>query len=530
MSFDAIVIGSGFGGAITACRLTQAGMKVLVLERGRRWDNEARPGVTAYPTEIDDPWIWDQEHPELFNGWTDLRVWGTMSVVAGAGVGGGSMIYANVSIVPPDKVFRPPWPAEITGSELKPYFARAADVLDVQYLPDNQTNPRVELLREGAQKVGAQDRFHPLQLVVSFDKDLKLDPANPPTAADSKKFINKHGAPQGKCVHLGRCDFGCPVKAKNTLDVNYLFLAEKTNLCEIRPLHLVKNIEQTGSGYRVHFDRLENGQAIPGSEDATRVIVAAGSMGSSELMFRCRDKYKTLPNISQFLGKNWSSNGDFLTMALYKTAIYPKVGPTISHGIDFLDGVREGQSFIIENGGIPNILSMHLQAAKRVGWKQHPFEFLLEGLQELLRGSDPITDTMPWFANGVDAGNGVYQFKRPWWIFGSPRLELDWSSAKSVPAFQAEIDTHVELSNKTGGDPFPAPWWKEALITPHPLGGCNMGSSAQDGVVNHKGEVFGYKNLYVIDGATVPTPLGVNPSRTISALAERAAEIMVKNP
>jgi cholesterol oxidase len=113
MSFDVIVIGSGFGGAITACRLAQAGAKVLILERGRRWDNKSGPGVTKYPEDLLDPWIWDQKHPEFLNGWTDLRMFKGMSVVVGAGVGGGSLIYANVSIVPPDDVS--PLPAEINA-------------------------------------------------------------------------------------------------------------------------------------------------------------------------------------------------------------------------------------------------------------------------------------------------------------------------------------------------------------------------------------------------------------------------------
>ena len=529
MSYDAIVIGSGFGGAITACRLSQAGMKVLVLERGRRWEPKAGPGVTRYPEAVEDPWIWDQEQPELFNGWTDLRMFKGMSVVAGAGVGGGSLIYANVSIIPPDSVFKTPWPPEITGPGLQKYYQRAGEMLDLQYLPEDQINPRVQLLKEGAQKIGALDRFSALPVAISFRPDLKLDPAHPPTEKDSIEHTNKHGAKQGTCVHLGRCDFGCPVKAKNTLDVNYLYLAEKSGT-EIRPLHFVSKIAPQGTGYTVSFDRLENGKRIPGKEDAQHVIVAAGSLGSTELLFRCRDQYKTLPNISQFLGRNWSSNGDFLTMAFYTSReIYPRVGPTISHGIDFLDRSRAGQSFIIEDGGIPNVLTMHAKAAKAAGWAKHPFQTLINWLKNELQKEDPITDTMPWFANGVDAGNGQYGLKRGCWIFGSgTQLNLEWDVTKSIPAFQAEINTQVELSKQTGGIAFPAPWWKEALITPHPLGGCNMGSTAQDGVVDHKGEVFGYKNLHVLDGSIVPTPLGVNPSRTISALTERAAEFMVK--
>ena len=200
----------------------------------------------------------------------------------------------------------------------------------------------------------------------------------------------------------------------------------------------------------------------------------------------------------------------------------------ISSGINFLDRSREGQSFVIEDGGIPNVLDMHLKASLAAGLKGHPFQALVTWLKAELQSHNPIADTMPWFANGVDAGNGEYELSRSSWPFENLRLDLKWDVTKSIPAFQAEINTHEALSRATGGIPFPAPWWKEALITPHPLGGCNMGTAAENGVVDHAGQVFGYKDLYVMDGAIIPTPLGVNPSRTISALAERAAEIMVK--
>ena len=155
---------------------------------------------------------------------------------------------------------------------------------------------------------------------------------------------------------------------------------------------------------------------------------------------------------------------------------------------------------------------------------RHPFEHILYSIQSALRNSpfmfDPVNHIMPWFANGVDAGNGEYQLT-------NDQLDLKWDVTKSIPAFEAEINTHKQLSWETGGIPLLNPSWQSNLITPHPLGGCNMGNTPDDGVVNHAGEVFGYKNLYVIDGAIVPTPLGVNPSRTISALAERAAAIMI---
>jgi cholesterol oxidase len=531
MGFDAIIIGSGFGGSISACRLTQDGMKVLVLERGRRWEPKSAPGVTAYPRDVRDPWIWDQANPLLFNGWTDLRLFKGMAVVAGAGVGGGSLIYANVSIIPPPDVFKAPWPADITFDQLQPFYQKVEDVLDLQEIPNNQINPRFELTRKAAGKINASGRFGKLPLAISFRQDLKLDPANPPTEADSQTHTNKHGATQGTCFHAGICDFGCPVKARNTLDVNYLYIAEQKG-AEVRPLHFVTKIEQEGAGYRVHFNRIDNEShtLIPGSEAASHVILAAGSLGSTEILFRARDQYKTLPNISRFLGQRWSSNGDFLTPAIYLSKLYPTVGPTISSKIDFLDRSREGQSFVIEDGGIPNLLQKHMQAVQALNAPvegKHPFESILESLQEAVRDAvfefDPITHVMPWFANGVDAGNGQYQLQ-------NSQFDLKWDVTKSIPAFQAEINTHVALSDETFGRALPNPFWKEALITPHPLGGCNMGSTAADGVVDHTGQVFGYENLYVLDGASIPTPLGVNPSRTISAIAERAAALMIAKP
>jgi cholesterol oxidase len=131
---------------------------------------------------------------------------------------------------------------------------------------------------------------------------------------------------------------------------------------------------------------------------------------------------------------------------------------------------------------------------------------------------------MPWFAQGVDAGDGDLHLTN-----GS--LDLNWDLTRSMPLFETIGKRHKTLSDATGGHPFPLPTWATSheLITPHPLGGCNMGVSADTGVVNHSGEVFGYNNLFVADGAIVPRPLGVNPSRTIAALAERIADNMTAN-
>lgn len=526
MAFDVIVIGSGFGGAITGCRLAEAGYKVLILERGRRWDNN------SYPRKPEDAWVWDHNRPEHENGWIDLRVFPKMAVAQGAAVGGGSLIYASISVEAPQPVFDSGWPQEVTYAELKPHYDTVKKFMNVQKMPTTQANARTKLMKEGAEKIGYGDRFEMLEMAVTFDPNLVYDPNNLPQIGQEKTFENDQGVKQGKCIHLGNCDIGCDVYAKNTLDKNYIPWAEKYH-AEVRPLHIVTNIEPDSGGYKVSFDRIDGPSKtrVPGSETARIVIVAAGSLGSTELLLRCRDVNRSLPNISQFLGHNWSSNGDFLTPALYKDFdISAAKGPTISSAINFLDRTINNQSFWIEDGGFPNLVANLVRKHGESHTKASYAESLIKHIDDLLLKFDPFSNAMPWFAQGVDAGNGVFSMKRPWWFFGERKFNLSWDVSKSRPVFDTIIDTHKKLSHATGGVPMVPPTWTLAhyLVTPHPLGGCNMGNTSSNGVVDHTGQVFGYDNLYVADAAIIPTPLGVNPSRTIGALAERIAKILIK--
>src|SRR5258707_5352495 len=214
MDFDVIVIGSGFGGAITGCRLAEKNKKVLILERGNEWTKD------TYPREVEDEWIWSNFHPEAHHGWTDLRMFKGMGVITGAGVGGGSLIYANVSAVPPKSVFASGWPAEISFDEMQAYYTTVGDFLDLQQVPNNQWSPRVQLMNEGAKNLHQADRFHLAPVAVSFDPKLEYDFNDEPDITKSHTFINKHGAEQGFCAQLGECDIGCRARAKNTLDKN----------------------------------------------------------------------------------------------------------------------------------------------------------------------------------------------------------------------------------------------------------------------------------------------------------------------
>jgi cholesterol oxidase len=332
---------------------------------------------------------------------------------------------------------------------------------------------------------------------------------------------------QGTCIHLGNCDIGCDVDARNTLDRNYIPLAERKG-AEVRELHLVTDIAPIDGGYKVSFDRLHDGARTPGSQTARLVVIAAGSLGSTELLLRCRDLTGSLPAISARLGHGWSSNGDFLTPAFYgDRAIHPSIGPTISCAIDFLDGSEGGERFWIEDGGFPNLLACMLQAEGTGAQRGFMAQTLLTAMQHLLQGAEPARNVMPWFAQGVDAADGQLKLARHL-LSGELFLDLQWDVAKSRKVMDQIVAMHLRLSAATGGHPLVPPSWSlfHYLITPHPLGGCNIGTSAADGVVNHAGEVFGYRNLYVADGAVVPEALGVNPSRTIAALAERTAALI----
>jgi cholesterol oxidase len=519
MDFDIIVIGSGFGGSVAACRLAEAGARVLVLERGRRWDR------TSYPSVTGKDWFWHQHDPANANGWIDLRVFPDIAVAQGAAVGGGSLIYANISAVPPRSVFAQGWPPEITYDELAPHYATVGSVMNVQTVPGNQWTQRMHLMRDAAAAIGAADRFRLLDLAVSFDPAFDSSVSGPADTSRTSWHKNAQGIEQGTCVHCGNCDIGCPVDAKNTLDRTYLALAEAKGT-DIRPLHLVTGIEQDGGGWRVRFDRLDGGRRQPDSASAGIVVLAAGSLGSTDMLLRCRDVLGTLPNVSPRLGHGWSSNGDFLTPALYgDRRPEPSHGPTITCAIDFLDRSRDGQSFWIQDGGFPNLLADLATSAASA----HPAaQLLFDWLRNELLAKAPLSNVMPWFAQGVDAANGQLHLHRRLGVFGDWELGLHWDIAASRKLMDTIVDTHRTLSQATGGTPLVPPTWSllHYLITPHPLGGCGMGTGRENGVVDHCGEVFGHPNLFVLDGAIVPEAVGVNPSRTIAALAERASRMI----
>jgi cholesterol oxidase len=522
---------------------------VLILERGRRWSFQEKHRH-AFPRELHDVerWFWDNKDPVKHHGWIDLRVFPNMSVAQGAGVGGGSLIYANVSVEAPAHAFedRPglkSWPRLIRKPELQRYYDAVGKELKVMPLPLSQWSTRTILMKEAAEAIGYGDRFRTIPLAVNFSDSLSLDHSScdrPQKNTDSIR-PNEYGILQGECYHCGNCDIGCDVNARNSLDTNYIPRAERSH-AEVRDLHIVNNIAPIpGGGYTVWYKRIDCAKQPQEHSSARLVVLAAGSLGSTELLLRCKDM-GSLSNLSPQLGKNWSSNGDFLTPAYYHDRDLrpsPSDGPTITSVIDFLDRSQEGQSFWIQDGGFPDLLAQYVE---KVPITRHNMRsWLLLGAIRMtfataapepevaFRRMRPSSRIMPWFAQSVDASDGELSLKRRWKFFGRRDLFLKWDINKSQAAIDAVVAMHEKLSKATGGKALIPPSWSlfRDLITPHPLGGCAMADSASDGVVNDCGEVFGCPNLYVADGAIFPRAIGVNPSRTIGALGERIAEKII---
>jgi cholesterol oxidase len=535
--YDAIIVGSGFGGAVAACRLAEANLKVVVLERGRRWE------PASYPRDFDDAWLFDSSCPQRRNGWLEFHIFRNMIVATGAGVGGGSLVYANVSEIPPESAFARGWPLEINRAELETEYATVGTMLGVRTIPEGQHTERYKLMELAAEKTGTTDRFKKMNLAVRFDDAWHYGLEDPHEEKHSKFEVNEFGKRQGTCIHLGMCDIGCPVLAKNTLDLNYLAQAERHG-AEIRELHQVRDIVPVEGGYEVFYRRvsLTSRELTKKSVRAPTLILAAGSIGSTELLLRA--KRRRMHAISDFVGHDWSANGNFLTPGMYnvddpkrkriKRDILPTYGPTITCRISFLDGETEKQErYTVEEGGAPPILRGYLQermGTKAIKARNIRTKVSLLVLQRRLRKHGELRHVMPWFANGVDAANGRLYLGRRWLKPWERRLKMNWQIRESKKLIEKIIERHRELCEQTGGRiSVPPTWWLfRDLITPHPLGGCNMGTSRDDGVVDHEGRVFGYDGLYVFDGSVVPEALGINPSRTIAAVAERNVGLLLE--
>jgi cholesterol oxidase len=498
---DAVVVGSGFGGAVTALRLAEAGRDVLVLERGRDYRDGRFP---RDPTDVASV-FWRKPGDA---GLYDLRFLSGLGVVAASGVGGGSLIYANIHVRPDAGVFDDPrWPRAIKRATLDPYFDRVAATLQLSPPPGTLRIPKREAFHRAAESLG-RPIFDP-DMAVSWDA----------------------------CRLGADCEFGCPHGAKRSLDVTYLARAEACG-ATITTRVFATHIEPDTDGYRVHF--VDAGGAR-NSVSARRVILSAGTLGTNELLLRSKLETRTLPRLSDALGRGISANGDFIaSLQNAKVDLEPWVGPDVTSVMRFTDTATPftlaAPTF---NRTVTTVLASLGQP--HVGWLRFAGPALWPRLGALLplafahgalsrpqrfrarNAGDPSRMTN-LFAIGRDNANGRASWRRG-------RLDISWSYAKENRALVAAITQAMrEVAAVYGGTLAPLFTWGafRRTITVHPLGGCAMSETPATGVVSPEGEVFGYPGLFVADGSVVPSSLGFHPAMTIAGIAERAAEAMVQ--
>lgn len=522
-TYDVVVIGSGFGGATVAARLAQAGRSVAVLERGRRWAAQDFPRAMGQVGEA----FWNEDRAYGFLEYLAFR---KLDVIQGTGVGGGSLHYFNVNVAAEAGVFtRPGWPRAIDRPALEPYYELALDMLESQPLRPSAIRhhlpARTAVFTTAAQRAGMA--VEPLRIAVFTGED---------------RHHPLSGARQSACTYCGNCMFGCDIGAKNTLDHNYLALAERRHGAEIFPLHKVDAIAPAGEAYDVRFQRLgdQPGQpSEPGSVRAAKVVVAAGALGSTLLLLRCRDRHRTLPRLGSATGTRFSLNGEFLLAAAQGTTerVDPGLGPPITamarvggrHAITIQDlGLPEPLLWYLEGalppsmGRLRRVLALLGSYAQRsVGLGARTTRLGLE-LDALVAGGR-TPHALPFLGMGVDSSDGRIRLR-------GDDLDIDWSARRNAGLYREMERAMASLSQAAGArftTSFLWRWPLRKVLTAHPLGGCPMGDDPRSSVVDDRGEVWGYPNLYVVDGSMVPGALAVNPSLTITALAERAASWMV---
>jgi cholesterol oxidase len=516
--FEALVIGSGFGGAVAACRLAQAGVDVAVVERGRRWP----PG--SFPRDLhrlDDGWLWLCNH-----GLYDAQPLNDILAVRAAGYGGGSLVYANVAMRPPEEVFAKSWPEPYTRAALEPYYDLVAHMLDVRPVPaDPRTGelpPKTRLMAKAADLLGYADGFFHPNLAVRFQD----------------RGPNRFGITQGACTFSGECDIGCNEGAKNTLDLNYLALAEQHGAA-VGTLTEAVHIARAGDGYQVRLR--EYGHPGAGREGVERqvraryVFVCAGALGTTELLLRSRDQYHTLPDLPAALGEGYSGNGDFLSFGdgLRDLAV-PGSGPTITTAALLHTGTTaDEQWFVVEEGGYSGHLAKLVRSLDVSRLPAYAARLVGTGARRVLgsardlgaRLDDGGAHTAVLLAMGNDRGDGRIELRGP-----GHRLHVTWDVTRNDPLYEAERAVSGQVVRALGGRPFSTPTWRlfRQPVTVHNLGGARMSSDPETGVVDTDGEVFGHPGLYVLDGAALPGATGANPSSTIAAVAERCIETAVR--
>jgi cholesterol oxidase len=518
--YDVLVVGSGFGGSVTALRLTEKGYKVGVLEAGARLADDDFAATS-----------WDLKR-FLFSpalgcyGIQRIEMVRDCLILAGAGVGGGSLVYANTLYEPPDPFYDDPSWSGIADwkAELAPYFDQAKRMLGVVENPF--VTPADKVLQVVAEEMGVADSYHQAPVGVFFGQE-----GVAPGTTVTDPYFGGVGPTRNTCIQCGECMVGCRHNAKNTLVKNYLFLAEH-NGAEVHPLTTVTRVvPRAGGGYEVHARwtkaKLRRGSATR-VLTADQVVFSAAAIGTQKLLHKLKAT-GDLPEISDRLGERTRTNSE---------AILGAIAPDLS--IDYTEGVAITSSIHpdenthfepVRYGKGSNAMSL-LQTVLTDGGPHRKKRWLKEMWRQrsgLLR----LYDFRHWsqrmvvllVMQSLDNSITVFPKRTPfrWRLsstqgYGQPNPVWIPAAHRGARLMAKAMSTKsgAGLAGGSIGEPFDVP------MTAHFIGGCTIGDSPETGVVDPYHRLYGYDGLHVVDGSTISANLGVNPSLTITAQAERA--------
>ena len=509
--FDYIVIGSGFGGSVSALRLSEKGYRVAVIEKGKEWKTKDFPKTNWNIKKY--LWI-----PQIgCYGYQMLTLFKHVMIVHGSGVGGGSLVYANQLLVPPDEVFESTaWCIPNPWEALAPHYAIARKMLGANVSP--HVGKADLLLKEVGMEMTGKDTFHKNDVGIFFGTPEKTVP---------DPYFDGKGPDRTGCTFCGACMIGCPVGAKNTLDKNYLFLARAKGATVIAET-LVTGVRPVENGYEVITTKISGVFKKEKRYRVKGVIFSGGVLGTVKLLSQCKDK-GLLPHISDELGNFVRTNSEALigVQSFDKTcdwndqiAITSGIYPDKTTHIEIVR-YNKGSDVLLNlytlmaggGGSIPRVIR-YLGNVIR-----HPLQFL-----KLLWPLGKAATISVLLVMQTDNNHLKLGYKKRWWRLGGKSINSEIPEGfKRSPSFiPVANETAKRLAKKMVGIPLSS--FPEVLLnmstTAHILGGCCMGDSARTGVVSDKGELFNYPGLYVADGSVVSANLGVNPSLTITALSE----------
>ena len=511
-TYDYIVIGSGFGGSVSALRLAEKGYRTLVLEKGRRFADHDFPKSNRNIRK----YMW-MPRLKCF-GPQNMVFFKKAFVLGGVGVGGGSLIYANTHMVPPDAFFKNPvWSGfNDWKTALLPFYEKAEFMLGT--VPVTKFCREDDILKEIAAEMGAESTFKGVNVGVYFgDENESKDP-----------YFKGLGPLRNGCRECAGCMIGCRYNAKNTLTKNYLYFAEKFG-AEVFPETLVTRIEHKDGLYYISTKKSTSWFNVQKRVYKSKgLIVSGGVLGTMELLLKQKYKYKTLSGLSSHLGKNIRTNSksicgvtgarERLNNGVSITSIFAPDEHThveIVKYPDQSDGMRVF-STLLTGKGSPVIRTLKLMGNMIL----HPIK-----LSRLFFGKNWASKSVLVMVMQTIDSSMVMALKK----FPFSRLTLNYTSGKKPPTFQ-EIGQSItkRYAEKVGG--IPANAISEVMFNmstaDHILGGCPMGTSKENGVISKQFRVFGYPNMHILDGTIIPCNIGVNRSLTITALSEYAMSLI----